>query len=204
MNENEGRGQQINLLNQKKLEFKTVVVAPVMLGLLLLSLFGFGVLWGLRQVDVDATQKAEVASTLQLQQANVKLRLLESQITQPQASLSAETANLKQKALAAQQILSLADSIGSPLGYARYFDALTKIAEDGLWLTNVTVDQAGKSVRVSGNALNKDSVMRFAKRFNDRFAADGVVFTALELTPVLVVKPSEHGSKVTAVAFTLH
>ncbi len=208
MNENEGRGQQVNLLSQKTLELKTAVVAPVMLGLLLLSLFGFGVLWGLRQADVAATQKAEVASTLQLQQAKVKFQLLESQITQhPQASLSAEIANLKQKALAAQQILSLADSIGTPAGYARYFDALTKIAEDGLWLTNVTVDQAGKSVRVSGNALNKDSVMRFAKRFNDRFAGDGVVFTSLELTPVSVVsavKPSDHGSKVTAVAFILH
>ena len=205
MNENEGHGQQINLLNQKKFELKLALAAPAILGLLLLSLFSFGVLWGLRQENVAATQNAEVASTLQLQQAKVKFQLLESEMTQhPQASLSTEIVNLKQKALAAQQILTQADNIGSTLGYARYFDALTKIAEDGLWLTNVTVDQAGKSVRVSGNALNKDSVMRFAKRFNDRFAADGVVFTALELTPVLVVKPSEHGSKVTAVAFTLH
>ncbi len=205
MNGNDERGQQINLLSRKKREFKTAVVAPVMLGLLLLSLFGMGVLWGLRQADVDAMRKAEVASTLQLQQANVKLQLLESQITQQsQESLSVEIANLKQKAVAAQQILSQADTMGSPLGYALYFDALTKIAEDGLWLTNVTVGQAGKSIHVSGNALNKDSVMRYAKRFNDRFAGDGVELTALELTPVTVVKPSEHGSKVTAVAFTLH
>ncbi|MCX7187004.1 MAG: hypothetical protein NTW57_07110 [Methylophilales bacterium] len=205
MNENEGHGQQINLLKQKKFELKTALVAPVMLGLLLLSLFGFGLLWGLRQVDVATSQKAELASTLQLQQANVKFQLLESQITEhPLPSLIAEIANLKQKALAAQQILSLADGIGSPLGYAQYFDALTKISEDGLWLTNVTVDKAGKSVRVSGNALNKDSVMRFAKRFNDRFASDGVMFTSLELTPVSVVKQSEHASKVTAVAFILH
>ncbi len=205
MNENDERGQQINLLSRKKREFKSGVVAPAMLGLLLLSLFGVGMLWSLRQADVAASRSAEVASALQVQQAKAKLQLLESQITQqPQASLIAEIANLKQRAVVAQQILSLTGTIGSPLGYARYFDALTKISEDGLWLTNVTVGQAGKSVSVSGNALNKDSVMRYAKRFNDRFAGDGVEFTALELTPVSAVKPSEHGSKVTAVAFILH
>ena len=205
MNENEGRGQQINLLKRRNRDFKTAVVAPVMLGLLLLSLFGLGWVWGLRQADFAAAQRAEVASMLQLQQAKAKLQLLESQITQqPQASSSTEIANLKQKAVEAQQILALTDSIGSPVGYARYFDALAKIAEDGLWLTNVTVTQAGKSVSVSGNALNKDSVMHYAQRFNDRFADDGVEFTSLELTPVTAAKPSEHGSKLTAVAFILH
>ena len=205
MNENEGRGQQINLLKRRNRDFKTAVVAPVMLGLLLLSLFGLGWVWGLRQADFAAAQRAEVASMLQLQQAKAKLQLLESQITQqPQTSSSTEIANLKQKAVEAQQILALTNSIGSPVGYARYFDALAKIAEDGLWLTNVTVTQAGKSVSVSGNALNKDSVMHYAQRFNDRFADDGVEFTSLELTPVTAVKASEHGSKLTAVAFILH
>lgn len=202
MKKNEGLGQHVNLLTQKKREFNLALIAAVMLGLLLLSLFG---LWSFRQSEVTATRQAEVASSLRLQQAKDKLQLLEAQIMQQsQASLSTEIANLKQKAEAAQQILSQTGSLGSPQGYARYFDALTSISEDGLWLTNVSVDQAGKSVRVSGNALNKDSVMRYAQRLNERFSSDDVQFSALELTPVSAGKPNDPDSQVTAVAFKLY
>jgi MSHA biogenesis protein MshI len=198
----EGLERHVNLLARKKREFNSALVAQVMLGLLLLLLVG---LWGSRQSEVTAVRQAEIASTLKLQQAQAKLHLLENQITkQSQSAPSAEIANLKQRAETAQQILLEAGNLGSQQGYARYFDALSTISEDGLWLTNVTIDQAGKSVRVSGNAINKDSVMRYAQRLNERFAGDGIQFAALELTPVTAGKPNDPHSQVTAVTFKLY
>ncbi|MDO9449391.1 MAG: hypothetical protein Q7J21_02820 [Rugosibacter sp.] len=190
--------QQINLLVARKRGDGSLRIALAALGLVLFLLLGF---WGMRQGDVVAAQAAEAASALQLQHAQARLQ---AQILRPGAGLAAEIAVLTPQADAAQNLLTLADALGSTQGYARHFSLLTTLAEDGLWLTSVTVDKTGKSVRIGGHALRKESVMRYVQRLNTLFADDGVQFTALELSPVSVGKPEDTNAQLTAVAFNLY
>lgn len=188
--------QQINLQAQKKSEFDPAKTALAALGLVLLSLLG---LWGMGQGKVAAARQAEAASALQVQQANAKL-----QAHQPEPDLAAKIAAIKPQAEAAQKMLAQTGDLGDQQGYARYFSSLASIAEDDLWLTNITVDKAGKAVRISGRALHKESVMRYAQRLNDLFAGDGVQFTALELSPESAGQQGNPNAQLTAVAFKLY
>jgi MSHA biogenesis protein MshI len=190
--------QQIRLQGQKNNEINFTRSALAVLSLLILSLLG---LWGVRQGDVMTAQKLEAASALQLQQANDRLR---ARTQQHGEDLDAEIAALKPQADAAQNLMAQAGQLGSPQGYARYFSLLASIPEDGLWLTNVSVDKAGKSVSISGHALRKESVMRYADRLNTHFASFGVQFTALELLPESVGKQGSPNDQLTAVAFKLY
>jgi hypothetical protein len=190
--------QQINLLVVKKIGVDSAWTASAALALFLLVLLG---VWGVRQSDLAAAREAEAASALQLQHTQARLQAL----MQPQgAEVAAEIAALKPEADAAQKLLAQAGDLGSPQGYARYFSLLTTVAEDGLWLTGVTVEKAGKTVRISGHALHKESVLRYARRLNALFADDGVKFTGVEMSPLTAGKPGDLNPLLTAVAFKLY
>ena len=190
--------QQINLQVQKKSGFDPAQTALAVLGLVLLSLLG---LWGMGQGKVAAARAAEAVSALQVQHANAKLQM---QTQQSGSDLAAKIAAIKPQAEAAQKILAQTGDLGDQQGYARHFSSLASITGDDLWLTNVTVDKAGKAVRISGRALHKESVMRYAQRLNDLFAGDGVQFTALELSSESAGQQGNPNAQLTAVAFKLY
>jgi hypothetical protein len=189
--------QQINLLVIKRSGSASALAALAVSGLVLVALLA---VWGARQGELHRVQEAEAASALQLQQATAIL-----QARAQQKGLDAEIASVRPKAEAAQKFLAQMGELGSRQGYARYFSALTTAGEEGVWLSSVTVDRAGRSVQVGGHALRKESVMRYAQRLNALFAEDGVQFTALELTPeVSNGKPGEAARPATATAFRLY
>ncbi|MBS0370702.1 MAG: hypothetical protein JSS57_16075 [Proteobacteria bacterium] len=189
--------QQINLLVMKRSGSASALATLAVLGMLLVSLL---TVWGVRQSALRAAQETEAASALQLQQATATL-----QARTQQKGLDAEIALLRPKAEAAQKFLAQMGELGSRQGYARYFSALTNASEEGVWLSSVTVDRAGKSVQVGGHALRKESVMRYAQRLNTLFIEDGVQFTSLELTPEAAgSKPGEAPRPATATAFKLY
>lgn len=190
--------QQINLQGQKKNELDFSRAAVAALGLVLVLLLGF---WGMRLWETAAARAAEAASARQLQEANARLQTL---VQQSESDLGIKIAAIKPQAEAAQNILAQAGNLGSQQGYARYFSSLAAIAEDELWLTNVAVEKAGKSVRLGGRALHKESVIRYAQQLNAFFADSGVQFTALELTPESAGKQGTPGPQLTAVAFKLY
>lgn len=189
--------QQINLLVVKRSGSVSARAALVASGVLLASLL---TVWGVRQGTLRQAQEEEAASALQLQQATAIL-----QARAQQKGLDTEIAGLRPKAEAAQQFLAQMGELGSRQGYAHYFSALTTASEEGVWLSSVTVDKAGKSVQIGGRALRKESVMRYAQRLNTLFAEDGVQFTSMELTPdVTGSKPGEPARPATATAFRLY
>ncbi|RTL34977.1 MAG: hypothetical protein EKK49_07940 [Rhodocyclaceae bacterium] len=189
--------QQINLLVMKRSGSASALATLAVLGMLLVSLL---TVWGVRQSALRAAQETEAASALQLQQATATL-----QARTQQKGLDAEIALLRPKAEAAQKFLAQMGELGSRQGYARYFSALTNASEEGVWLSSVTVDRAGKSVQVGGHALRKESVMRYAQRLNTLFIEDGVQFTSLELTlEAAGSKPGDAPRPATATAFKLY
>lgn len=191
-----GAGQQTSLLSKKKIDLGFVKPALAVLGLLLLTMLG---LWGMRQGDVAKAQQAETASSQQLAEANARLQKFMSG-----TGLEAEFAALKPQAETAQKIMAQANNLGNQEGHAKYFSMLASLPESGLWLTNVAVDKSGKSVIISGRALNKESVMNYARRLNALFADSGVQFTSLELRHEAFGKQEKSGPIYSDVAFKLY
>jgi hypothetical protein len=97
--------------------------------------------------------------------------------------LQAETDGIRVRAEAAKQLLSLAAATGRPEGYSPYFSLLATVKEDGLWLTEIVVTMAGKSLQLYGYSVDKATVVRYSTRLNEVLAESGIELTTLELTP---------------------
>lgn len=177
--------RQINLqVQQEKSGFNAVWPELAVMALLLLGLLG---VWGMRQTEVVKARNIETASAQKLLDANARLQ---AQLQPKETELGAQIDALKPQVEATKKILDQTGGLGSQQGYAQYFASLASIDEDGLWLNRISVEKSGKSVRLSGRAMHKESILRYARRVNDMFAADGVQFTELELTPETIGNPS--------------
>ncbi len=198
--------QQINLLKQRHEPMGSGLWALASAALMLVGLLAY---WGVLLADANRLQQSASAGKQEL--ARVKAAALQA-VQQRQAgdsagaALKAELAALRPKAEAVRQLLDQvrSEGLGSPEGYASYLTTLASISEDGLWLTNVAVSNAGKGVRISGRALRNESVMRYAGRLNAAFAPHGVQFNSLEMTPESLVRAGEPGKPLlTTVSFKL-
>ena len=197
--------QQINLLMERREALGSALLALASVALMLVGLLAY---WGVLLADTNRLQqsvsagKQELARTMAALQAEQQRQLG----GHDGAALKAELAVLRPKAEAVRQLVDQLRSgaLGSPKGYANYLTTLASISEDGLWLTNVAVSNAGKGVRISGRALRNESVMRYAGRLNAAFAAQGAQLNSLEMTPESLVRAGEPGKPLlTTVSFKL-
>lgn len=197
--------QQINLLMERREALGSALLALASVALMLVGLLAY---WGVLLADTNRLQQSVSAGKQEL--ARTKAALQAEQQRQAGghdgAALKAELAVLRPKAEAVRQLVDQLRSgaLGSPKGYANYLTTLASISEDGLWLTNVAVSNAGKGVRISGRALRNESVMRYAGRLNAAFAAQGAQLNSLEMTPESLVRAGEPGKPLlTTVSFKL-
>jgi len=190
--------QQINLLATKTSAATSAWAGLAVLALVLVSLLGA---WGVRQGDLRSAQEAEAASAQQLRNAKT---VLDAKTQRKEKDLGAEIVALRPQADGAQKFLAQMGELGNQKGYARYFAALTTVSEPGVWLSSVSVEKSGKTMRIRGHALRKESVMRYAQQLNALFADDGVQFTALELSPEVAGGQVEAKPQSSAVTFTLY
>jgi Tfp pilus assembly protein PilN len=126
-----------------------------------------------------------------------------AQAEQARAQLAAERAtrqSLQQKLDArpkAADITAQIDALGPQMaesqevftlmrgtqGYANYLRTLARASSEGIWVTAVKIEQAGKTVTVTGRSLRNDAVLRYAENLNQQFGQHGVHFSALDLSP---------------------
>ncbi|MDN3921692.1 PilN domain-containing protein [Roseateles violae] len=192
-----GQRQQLNLLDRVK---EPVSLAIWGIALSLLTLIGL-TLWGLSlRSDLAALEMQAQQGKRQIERTTAEMETMRQRAGSDQeaAALKAEVDALKPKAAAVQ---SLVDSLrtarlGRPEGYADYFNTLAGVAEQGLWITSVSVGETGKGLAVSGRALRNESVLSYAKRLNQSFAAQGVQFNSVEMTPD--AQPGSQGGPGTA------
>lgn len=134
--------------------------------------------WGWRGQDEKLARQSEQVAQQQLEQARARL----TERTRGRAGgLEQEIATLRPRAEAAQQVLGKLAELGSRDGYSPHLAALASVGEDGLWLTAIEIHAGGKSVSLSGQALDQAAVLRYLKKLNARFADLHVEFRALEL-----------------------
>jgi hypothetical protein len=196
--------QQINLLRPKDRTATAAGMAAAALGIGLLMLLGV-----LHSVRSETAQLRETAKLGEQRATQVKIAIQQLQTSKDsgeEAAIAAEIASLRPRAEAVVQLVRSVRSgnLGNAEGFARYYGTLAGVAVEGLWITNVSVTNAGKSVTISGRALRNESVMQYAQRLNEAFTPHGVRFNALELTPE-VVKPAAPGAEppLSTIAFKL-
>ena len=100
------------------------------------------------------------------------------------AAILAQIDALKPQADESQAIMNLLrGGGGGSEGYSGHLTTLARISGDGVWLTAVKIGNAGKSISLAGRSLGNEPVLRYAQRLNEQFSANGVQFSAVELTP---------------------
>lgn len=196
--------QQINLLIQKREQKSTLIPSLIGNGFVLVLLLLY---WGLQHWETLKIKQAADQSAQQLIAAKNNLQALQQKLaTGDKASdLDAEIALLKGRSEAGQELLSLLQKgeLGSAEGYAGYLTKLVKTSQNDLWLTNVTISNAGKSMSIAGRALNSESVIHYAEKLNQQFAEYGVQFTSVEMTPEVFGKEDTTSPSLSTVVFKL-
>jgi hypothetical protein len=198
--------QQINLLPQRQ---KRSVGAEIWAGVavlaLLVAVFGYRqwlVIQNSEAEDALATAELQVAKTRAAMNTLQKQRVAQNDGT----AIAAEISVLRSRTDAASQLLNevQSGSLGSPQGYARQFAAVGSLAQDGLWLTAVSVDKGGAGINLTGRALRTEAVMQYARRANEAFAPFGVRFSALEFSPEgNAARPASAAANPNPIAFKL-
>lgn len=168
--------QQLNLLPKAKSRYSPAIVALMILGVVVLAMLAT---WGIKRSMLAAARADEASSAARLKEVNAQF---EQRFRSRAAQINAEIEALKPRAAEAEQVIVLAAGVGKPEGYSPYFSSLAAVREDGLWLSDVTVGQAGKSLQVGGQSLDQAAVLRYSQKLNTTFAAAGVKLTALEMT----------------------
>jgi hypothetical protein len=176
--------QQINLLVKKQ---ERPAVSAERTSIAIALLLAASITYAL----VERKQTAKVvdsANRMQAQVASQKaaLKTLEEKIAgRPKGEeLATEVAWLRDVAAGKHRVLEMlrAGSGGSESGYHAHLVALARISENGVWLSQVQISEAGTRISVAGGALDPDAVVRYAQRLNEQFAPFGAKFTTLEMT----------------------
>lgn len=196
--------QQINLLRPKDRSFGAAVGAGASIGLaLIVFAVYYQSVWSetrrLRAVvEVKADALVKLRSDVDKLQADKKKQ-------GDATALTAEIAAMRPQAVVFGALVKdvQGGGLGSAEGFARYYQTLGSISENGLWITSIDVSKGGTAVTLNGRALRNDAVMQYARRLNDAFTPHNVRFNSLELTPEALSKPGAPAPTVTAIAFKL-
>ena len=196
--------QQINLLPRGPISPKlSARRALLTLSTFFLMLIAYGQ-W--LHARANAAQQQTLDSEHALQAQRAKLLAMQKKMGEHYAAgdIAAQIAALEPQTRVAKELLARLKSgeLGSLDGYGKQFTALASLSTPGVWLTSISMSNAGRALRVEGRALHKQQVLTYARQLNAVMTPFGAQVSALEVTPVL--KPAEPTTQHAAVfAFTL-
>lgn len=173
--------QQINLLAKKE----TLPAATRLSGYGLLILLAALVAIGIgNQLDLAAAQAESRSQEQILQAVKTELRAKRLAAGLPDAesdaiAIAALQTKLKQKA--GLQDLAQKGEFGKPGGYSAVMTAIATVSEPGIWLREISTQQAGKKLTLSGYALSGDAVTRYLNQLNQALRPLNIVLTSADL-----------------------
>lgn len=169
--------QQINLL--KKAERRAVDPTTYTLLIWGLCLATILITWGVNKFKIEAARASlEVAKT-ELDDA----RALVKKRADTKSALDAEIATLTPQAESARRLLSMASDMGTHMGYSVLYTSLARMAPEDLWLTEIQVAKSGKTLSVSGAALEKDNILTYTASLNAHLSDRQYRFSSVEMAP---------------------
>ena len=176
--------QYINLLGpafrKQRIELtlnRTVLLAGVAAGIMaVLTVYN-------RQLVEGTREELSSAQMLLKTQSAYTSRLLgENAAKKGNTALDAEVGQLEQELRTARDSMHVLEggSLGNRDGFARYMQAFSRQAIDGLWLTGFTVAGSG-DVSIEGRVLRPELLPAYIQRLNEEPALKGREFSALEM-----------------------
>ncbi len=178
--------RQINLLPpppKQPLLSAPRALAAVLGWCLLLGLLAWS---GRRDVD---NMRNEAALAAQEQQARqVLLQALQTRLgdnAHPH-NLAAQIAALAPRTRVAEDLLARLKNgdLGSLEGYGAQLTEFASVPQQGVWVTRVTVGNAGRSLSIEGRALRKEQVLPYAATLNAAMKKYGIALKDVEISPM--------------------
>jgi len=137
---------------------------------------------------------AQVAEQLNLQREQV-VKLVKGPVPTRSKALEAEVARLESEVKARQtslQALSTGE-LGNTAGFSEFFAAFGRQAISGVWLTAITIGDAGNDLKVQGRALRADLMPAFLRGLSNEPIMRGRKVTELKLSSK-AAPPAEKGA----------
>lgn len=196
--------QQINLFNPLFLQKKRIFPAAAMaagLGVLAVGLLGLGVAAKVR----TATLRAEADhGAAQLEQAQKRLATVNAEFAprEKDENVTAQLDQAQAELLALKEVSNTVKGgeLGNVQGYAEYFRALARQSEDGLWLTGVSIANAGLEIGVRGRAMDPAMVPGFLGRLRNERVMQGKPVGNLQIGEAPALKVVKDGKEASAPA----
>ncbi len=177
--------QQINLLRKpEKQPLLSAITAMLILLLWCIALGSF--VWsGSRDLDTAQAATERSAQTLASQRQLVQALQKKLNDHDTQHSISAQIAVLEPQTLVSRDLLDRlrAGEFGSLNGYGDQLTEFARVPQKGVWVTRVTVSDAGRSLRVEGRALKKEQILPYAAGLNSAMKKYGIALTGVEVIP---------------------
>lgn len=138
--------------------------------------------------DVDAARVTAERNALELKSQQQLLQALQKKLGDADNphNLAAQIAALEPQTRVSKDLLERLKNgeLGSLDGYGEQLTEFARVPQRGVWVTLVTVSNAGRSLRVEGRALKKEQILPYAATLNAAMAKYGISLKDVEVAPM--------------------
>lgn len=138
--------------------------------------------------DIDAARVAAERNALDLKSQQQLLQALQKKLGDAgnPHNLAAQIAALEPQTRVSKDLLERLKNgeLGSLDGYGEQLTEFARVPQRGVWVTRVTVSDAGRALRVEGRALKKEQILPYASTLNAAMAKYGISLKDLEVAPM--------------------
>lgn len=195
--------QQINLM--PRMPAPPAISAKRSLLLLLLWLLGLTGYGEWQKVQADRLHQSMQQSEKFLQSQQSIVHTLQRKLSEPEGNLAAQIAALEPQTSVSKDILARLKNgeLGSIDGFGEQLVALARITQPGIWLTSITISNAGLNVLIEGRALKKNQVLLYASQLNQKMKKFEMQFSEVDIVQIPAAPP-EDAQQENIFSFKLH
>jgi len=177
--------QQINLYNPQFLKQEKHFSARTIVQALGLIALGLGAVYVYALVQTRAAERlaSETGNQLSAQRDQFTALTVRFSPEGRNKTLEAEVARLDAELKARQGLLAVLGTgeLGNTTGFSEFLAALGRQAMPGVWLTGLSIGEAGNDLQVQGRALRADLVPAYLKALNNEPMMRGRSVTEMKL-----------------------
>lgn len=195
--------QQINLL--PRVPAPPAISATRSLLLVSLWMLGMGGFGEWQKMQADQLQHVALKTEQHLQAQQAIVQSLQRKLGEPPGNMAAQIAALEPQTRVSKDILARLKNgeLGSIDGYGEQLLALARIAQPGIWLTSITISNAGRNVLIEGRALRKNQVLLYAGQLNQAMEKFDTQFSEVDIGQIPPATP-EYARQENIFSFRLH
>jgi hypothetical protein len=190
--------QQINLYNPIFLKQKKIFAASTMaqaLGVILLACILMSIYAG---TQVSTREKQAAASKTQVERLKASLDAATAHYTPhtADATLAGQLEKTQDDVRSLERVQDALNGggFGDTKGYSIYFRSFSRQIVEGLWLTGIDINGAGRQIDLKGRAMRADLVPEYLKRLGRESEMKSKTFATLDMkVPMVDVPPGPDG-----------